>query len=144
MRRHYLTPLFREWVEILEGLTHFAPTTLTSSQEFSDGQFSKIQLFFGHQENISAILLELVDDQAAQKIRELYLNMKGDASKVKSQDEYDQFEEQVIEEYPLAHVGYGANILFELLVNNDRLGIFYFFVIKLLLISRTTVNTNDF
>lgn len=121
MRKHYLTPLFREWVAILENLTRFVPNQHTLASLLSDDDYSKIQLYFGHQENLSAVLLELIDEHAVDKIRELYQKLKSEANSVSDQDQYDAFEAKVIKQYPLSHVGYGANLLFEL-VSNDKDG----------------------
>ena len=126
MRRYYLTPLVREWIEILESFTHLVPEENSLQAVINDVKFSKIQLFYGHQENISALLLELFDEFAVLKIEEQYAKFKDKANLVENQEQFDDFLQAVIEDYPITHLEFGANLIFEL-VSTQNIGKIYFY-----------------
>ena len=128
MRKYYLTPLLNEWIDILEGLTHLVPENNSLQAVINDIEFSKIQLFYGHQENISALLLELFDEFATTKIVQQYDKFKDQANLIENQGQYDDFLKAIIEDYPITHLEFGSNLIFEL-VSNDNIGIKHFFLI---------------
>jgi hypothetical protein len=134
LRKYYLTPLINEWIKIIEGLTGLETVTSSANLEIiNTTKFSKVQLFHGNSKNLAALLLELFDDQIPQKILEIYLKLKADASKVESQGEFDQFLEEVKKEYPVINLDFGSNLLFELIENE---GMDYLLIFTCLLTNR--------